>query len=117
MGGNSNSHLSKILDRDDPEMIMVETKTINNLLKTLSAPTYVKIDTEGAEIDILKTAGMLLQNPNVKFICELHPFAWEQFGVDFNEFIVNLQGYGRELRLLDNQKKISDLPFYGTVLF
>lgn len=38
----------------------VNAKTIDTLLTELPAPTIIKIDAEGAEIDILSKAGRLL---------------------------------------------------------
>ena len=92
-------------------------RSLNSLVKELPAPSFVKIDTEGAEIDILKGASELLKNSSVKFICELHPFAWDHFGVTYSEFTDILAAHGRTIKLLDDQKSMSELPYYGTVLF
>jgi FkbM family methyltransferase len=117
-GGDSNSHIVEDnFNAAGAEIITVESKTINSLLQELPRPTFVKIDTEGAEIDILSEATLLLSDNNVKFICELHPFAWESFKSSYDEFVNLLKEFNRDLKLLDNSKQIEDLPFYGTVLF
>ncbi|MBK8510779.1 MAG: FkbM family methyltransferase [Saprospiraceae bacterium] len=77
----------------------------------------MKIDTEGAEIDILKSASKILQNPSIRFICELHPFAWKKFEVQYHEFENIMKQFNRTITLLDPQKQNSELPYYGTVLF
>ena len=115
--GNSTSHIIKNKQVGKGTVVEVSTKTIDTLLQELPEPTFIKIDTEGAEIDILKTADILLANPNIKFICELHPFAWDGFGVKYQEFTDILKKHNRTLSLLDTNKKIADLPYYGTVLF
>lgn len=115
--GNSTSHIIKNKQEGKGTVVEVSTKTIDTLLQELPEPTFIKIDTEGAEIDILKSAGQLLANPNIKFICELHPFAWGGFGVKYEEFTVILKKYNRTLSLLDTNKQLGDLPYYGTVLF
>ncbi len=117
MGGNANSHIVTDLNESEPDIVSVKSRTINSLLDELPIPDFVKIDTEGAEIDILKAAFKLLENSKVKFICELHPFAWGDFKVDYNEFTSILNNYGRRAFPLDIRKNVTDLPFYGTVLF
>ena len=115
--GNSNSHLIKSEFADDVDIISVPTRSIDSLLSELPEPTFVKIDTEGAEIDILQAASNLLQKRNVRFICELHPFIWDTFQVSYDQFDATIKKFGRKLELLDPDKHINDLPFYGTVLF
>lgn len=117
LGGNSNSHIVKDNGKDLVNVISVPTKTIDALLDEIPSPTFVKIDTEGAEIDILKSASKLLMNKNVTFICELHPFAWKNFDVKYEEFQKIISEADRQITLLDKSKMISELPYYGTVLF
>jgi FkbM family methyltransferase len=117
LGGNSNSHIVKNGDSRSDKLTTLNCRSINSLLLELPRPTYVKIDTEGAEIDILRGGSELLKDSSVHFICELHPFAWESFGVQYSEFTSILETYGRKLRLLDDRKSPEDLPYYGTVLF
>lgn len=116
-GGNSNSHLIKDEADEDVDVISVPTRSIDSLLSELPEPTFVKIDTEGAEIDILHAASDLLQKKSVRFICELHPFIWDKFQVSYDQFEAIIKKFGRKLELLDPKKRINDLPFYGTVLF
>ena len=115
--GNSNSHIVKDQATPATNTVKVTAKTIDTLLNELPRPGFVKIDTEGAEIDILQKADGLLADKNVQFICELHPFAWDAFDVKYETFTNLLKTHGRVLTLLDTSKRIADLPFYGTVLF
>jgi FkbM family methyltransferase len=117
LGGNANSHIIKDENFSDNNTIEVQTKTLNTLAQELPLPTYIKIDTEGAEIDILKAGGALLENRNITFICELHPFAWDSFNVNYNDFLEILKKYNRQVQLLDSRKKMEELPYYGTVIF
>jgi FkbM family methyltransferase len=116
-GGNANSHIVYGDEISAAGTVVRETRCLDSLLNVLPRPDFVKIDTEGAEIDILRGGSRLLSDKNVKFICELHPFAWESFGVKYNEFVDILNRYGRKIELLDNRKQVKDLPYYGTVLF
>lgn len=115
--GNANSHLVKLPATEDDDMIAVETVTLNKLLGEIRQPTFVKIDTEGAEIDIIANASQLLSNRSIRFICELHPFAWKNMGVRYEGLLSALGEYGREPLPLDPRKSADDLPFYGSVLF
>ena len=117
LGGNSNSHIVKTDPLTDDHINSVNSVTLDSLAEKLACPTFVKIDTEGAEIDILSKAGSLLKNKNVQFICELHPFAWDAFNVKYETFTNLLKEHGRAITLLDTNKHITGLPFYGTVLF
>jgi FkbM family methyltransferase len=116
MGGNSNSHIVKTEETGE-NIITIQTRSINSLLTELPKPTWVKIDVEGAEVDVLRGAGKLLNDKNVRFICELHPFAWETFGVSYDEFMQIIHNCKRTIQVLDNRKSLNDLPYYGTVLF
>jgi FkbM family methyltransferase len=95
----------------------VKSYTLDTLCDNYRIPTYIKIDVEGAEIDIINEAKTLLINPNVKFIVELHPFAWADFNVSYDMLVKQLEKYNRKITPLDPQKKMNELPFYGTVLF
>ncbi len=117
-GGNSNSHLVKDnSESDSANIVSVASNTLNGLYKELPTPTFVKIDTEGAEIDILGEASELLSDKKIRFICELHPFAWEAMNVSFEDLIRKLETYNRTLTPLDPNFTSAELPYYGTVLF
>jgi FkbM family methyltransferase len=112
--GNANS---KISSSKTSNTIKVQSKKLDSLINDLPSPTYVKIDVEGAEFEVLKGATTLLEDKTVTFICELHPFAWKEFDVDFDSFIELLSRYDRKMKLIDSDNNIFDLPFYGTVIF
>ena len=117
LNGNSNSHIINGATVSDSKVKRIQSRSLDSLLMEIPCPDYVKIDTEGAEIDILRGGSALLSNPKVNFICELHPFAWDAFGVTYAEFEHLMQKHNRTITLLDQRKSLSDLPFYGTVLF
>ncbi|MBK7372353.1 MAG: FkbM family methyltransferase [Saprospiraceae bacterium] len=85
---------------------------------SLPIPTLLKIDTEGAEFDIIKGATKLLEIPSIIFVCELHPFAWGWYKDNsWDEFLALLKSYDRKILVLDPKKTFSDLPYYGTIIF
>lgn len=82
----------------------------------LAPPRWVKIDTEGAEIRILKGAPKLLAGPS-NILCELHPYAWAEFRNSFGELQAAVRQSGRRIRYLDEdaEMRAADVR-YGAVL-
>ena len=78
-------------------------------------PRWVKIDTEGAEIRILAGAPKLLASA-ASIVCELHPYAWAEFGDSFAALRQLVDRCGRRIRYLDEAGEISGDVRYGTVM-
>jgi FkbM family methyltransferase len=119
-GGNANSSLAPILvssSETDIEKIPVRTVSLDDYLsdKNVPQPRWVKIDTEGAEIGILKGAQRLLASES-GIICELHPYAWAKFGNSLDELKNLARASGRRVRYLDQTKEIGDEATYGAVM-
>ena len=81
----------------------------------LAVPRWVKIDPEGAEIRILKGAPKLLAS-DAGILCELHPYAWPEFGNTFAELKDIVAASGRRIRYIDEDQEVGDTATYGTVL-
>lgn len=75
----------------------------------------MKIDAEGAEICILKGAKRVLAS-STKVVCELHPYAWPEFGNTLSELKDSAAAAGRRIRYLDQTAEIGEQAEYGTVL-
>jgi FkbM family methyltransferase len=118
-GGDSNSSLARsgIGGVAEPEAIRVPLVTLDAYLEahSLPQPRWVKIDTEGAEIRILKGAPRLLAG-GANIVCELHPYAWAEFGNSFGELQRLASESGRRIRYLDQDTEIGDDVRYGTVV-
>lgn len=78
-------------------------------------PNWVKIDAEGAEVNILRGAHQLLES-KAKIVCELHPYAWPEFGTSFSQFLSIIARCERSVRYLDESLKIEDGAFHGSVV-
>jgi FkbM family methyltransferase len=97
------------------EEITITTLTLDSYVSQQRLkPRYVKIDTEGAEIRILKGAVNLLSG-DTEIICELHPYAWPQFGSTLAELKGLAVAAGRHIRYLDQNTVIGETAHYGTV--
>jgi FkbM family methyltransferase len=119
-GGNSQSSLARSAVEFSPvhsaEEIRVSTVTLDSYLsdRNLPIPRCVKIDAEGAEIRILKGARRILAS-GADVVCELHPYAWREFGNTFAELKGLASAAGRRIRYLDQSVEIGDQAGYGTV--
>ena len=119
-GGNALSSLVKSeaesCEADKSEEITIATLTLDSYVSQHGLrPRYVKIDTEGAEIRILKGAVNLLSS-DAEIICELHPYAWPEFGSTLAELKGLTVAAGRRIRYLDQNTDIGETAQYGTVL-
>src|SRR5690606_5435657 len=120
-GGDSNSSLARTAV--SPHLVQhtiqveVETDTVDEYLLRhgLPVPDLVKIDTEGAEINILQGASSLLSSP-ATILCELHPYAWEGFGRRAEDLLNLVERHGRRIRYLDMERVTSKPGAYGCVL-
>jgi FkbM family methyltransferase len=120
-GGNSQSSLARsaveFRPNDRSEEIRVRTITLDSYLAEygLGDPRCVKIDAEGAEIRILKGASQVLGSA-ADIICELHPYAWPEFGNTLDDLRQLAAAAGRRIRYLDQEAEVGDQAEYGTVL-
>jgi FkbM family methyltransferase len=119
-GGNSQSSLARsaveFSAAHKPEEIRVPLVTLDSYLSehNLPEPRWVKIDTEGAEIRILKGAQKILAG-NAGILCELHPYAWPEFGNTLAELKALAAAAGRRIRYLDQDAEVGEEAQYGTV--
>jgi FkbM family methyltransferase len=96
---------------------LVRTVTIDDYLgiNGLPAPRFVKIDIEGAEIHALRGATRVLESDAI-ILCELHPYAWPELNIGFDDLLAITGHYGKSMRFLDESLRIQDGPSYGAVL-
>jgi FkbM family methyltransferase len=102
----------------DIKSTTVSTVTLDNYLASanLGNPQWLKIDAEGAEIQILRGARRALYG-DTRIICELHPYAWEAFDSTFDELVEMVAAAGRTMRYLDPARNLEqEGPDYGAVL-
>jgi FkbM family methyltransferase len=97
-----------------PESFRVPVTTLDSYLAQRGSlqPRFVKIDTEGAEIRVLQGARNVLAG-KAAILCELHPYAWPQFGNSLQELKDLLAGYNRRMRYLDQESEVGNEATYG----
>ena len=78
-------------------------------------PDVVKMDIEGAEILALRGAQRLLASAAV-ILCELHPYAWPEFGCNAAELRTLLQMHGRYAADIITGEPIEDYRYGGVLL-
>jgi FkbM family methyltransferase len=118
-GGNAQSSLaqSALPQNRETEEILVQTIRLDDwwAAEGYDIPSLIKIDTEGAEVHILRGMPILLAS-DAKIVCELHPFAWDEFGVSFQDLEDVVSASGRKMLWLDGRGKVAPHGKYGTVL-
>jgi FkbM family methyltransferase len=112
--GNSRSCLVRA--GSESETLTVKLIKLDNYIAEHHlTPRIIKIDAEGAEIRILKGATCLLIS-DAEILCELHPFAWKDFGNSFDELQTLLRHCNRRIRYVDQDQEASGEPRYGVAL-
>jgi FkbM family methyltransferase len=117
-GGNANSALipTQLEQQTGAELerFEVPTTTLDDWIEGSGWPwpRLVKIDTEGAEVGVLRGARQLLASDSV-ICCELHPYAWPSFGDTWENLVELAAAGGRKLRYLDKSDWITGEPVYG----
>ena len=82
--------------------IRVPTETIDNVCRThVLLPAVIKIDVEGAELDVLKGARNTLALPGLHVFVEFHPAAWREAGVTRGDIEAELCDQGFTVESLD----------------
>lgn len=119
-GGNSQSSLAEsALPVGRPtSKIQVQTFRLDDwyIENRIAEPKLIKIDTEGAEINVLRGMPNILRDSKATIVCELHPYAWEEMGVSLHDLAEIVSLSGRSMRWLDGSGAVSDPVPYGTVL-
>src|SRR5262249_9423367 len=115
-GRNSNSSLVRP-GLGPSEKIPVIQITLDEYLsmQQYPEPRLIKIDTEGAEIRILRGAQRCLSGSS-RIICELHPYAWADFGNSLDELKALVKASGRRIRYLGQDNEMGDKATYGVVV-
>ena len=86
--------------------VPVTVRRLDDLRKDhdIPIPTVVKIDVEGAELDVIRGAKETFSDPNCKVIyCEVHPERIETFGGSYDELKDCLIDLGFALEILDQE--------------
>lgn len=119
--GNSQSSLARSaveFDGKPAESLVVQTITIDHYIglgHPLTVRDWVKIDAEGAEIRILNGGGQLLAS-DANIICELHPYAWQEFGNTYDELKRIVANASRRMVVISTGNEPPATPEYSTVL-
>ena len=92
------------LTTDESESgIEVDVQTLDGVVAegNASQPTVVKIDVEGAELDVIKGGRETLSSESCRLVyCEVHPDRLENYGGSYEQLRKTLVEYGFELELI-----------------
>lgn len=99
--------------QSESKAVEIRTITLDGYF-TGRLPDIVKIDIEGAELLALRGASRILAS-DAYIICELHPYAWKDFGHTGDDLQTLLRHYNRYAADLTSGAEIRDYR-YGVVV-
>lgn len=90
------------------DTIVVNTVSIDSFLHSLSIEDVdlVKIDVEGAELEVLRGMKRILSQGKVKIICEVHPGRLSSLGYSTEDVENILKEYGYKIYLIGKKELI-----------
>jgi FkbM family methyltransferase len=98
-GGASSLALGSVADA---ARVTVATHTIDDVCKAHALlPAVIKIDVEGAELDVLRGARQTLALPGLHAFVEFHPAVWRDTGISRADIEEELAGQGFSVEPLD----------------
>jgi len=102
---------------ENENTIKIEVKTLNELLKNEN-PTFIKIDVEGYEYNVLKGASEVLNNNSLKYLLVEFNDSGSKFNLKDEDVFNIIKSYGfLPIRYNVNEKKISIIESYNTNKF
>ena len=89
-------------DLPDATSVRVATETIDNICRDHALlPAVIKIDVEGAELEVLRGARNTLALPGLHVFVEFHPAAWREAGLTPGAIEQELRDQGFTVEPLD----------------
>lgn len=103
-------------DNAEADTVEVQVVSLDGFCKERSIhPTWVKVDTEGWELPVLRGAvNLFSENRDVRFVVEMHPYAWQTAGYDAETFGRFCSRHSLRVEPLSNQDDV--FAQYGQVL-
>ncbi len=101
----------------DAQWLEVQSSTIDSLVTKYNlSPGLIKIDTEGAEFQVLKGAAATLEQHKPVILCELSDTLLSESGNNADTVVQYLEGFG--YRVINAEKLDEDVhsPFIGDIL-
>jgi FkbM family methyltransferase len=94
--------------------VKVKAVTVDGFCRQLQLkPTILKIDVEGWELQVLRGARGVVQDPALTICVEMHPYAWESAGYTRDDFSTYLNQHKLGIAPLTGQKDV--FTEYGEV--
>ena len=100
---NSGGH-SLIAQIPNKQHIEIESIKLDDFFDTNKKIDFIKIDAEGAELEVLKGMSTLLnKNDDIKILLEFNPFMFKSFNVTPQKYIDLLMGFNFKIYKFDEK--------------
>ena len=103
---NPGDHRVWIDKGEERQSIPVESKKLDDLTKDLEEVHLLKIDTQGAEVEVLKGADLIIRrSPSIAIHIEYWPYGLEKMGSSSKELLHILEAYELQLYVIDTARQ------------
>jgi FkbM family methyltransferase len=108
---NGSDGANRVLTADRPGSISVGTTTVDAFCQRMHvSPAFMKIDVEGAELDVLRGARRTIAaSPRLRVYVEMHPRLWPEFNITHADVEAELQSQGLRAERLDGDPDLWNL--------
>lgn len=109
--------MNSVSMEENKNTVKIDVKTLNELLENEN-PTFIKIDVEGYEYNVLKGASNILSNPSLKYLLVEFNNSGEKYNLKDNDVFNLISQYNfKPIRYKVETKEIATLKSYNTDKF
>jgi len=118
---NLSGSTSTLINQSESCSIEVEVTTVSEIIKkhSVNSISILLIDVEGAELPVLKGVPWEKVDQTTKIYCEMHPYAWKEFGygsLEMGGFIREQNYRCFDMYLQEHLEFSEDLYYIGPTL-
>jgi FkbM family methyltransferase len=100
---NGSDGANRLLTDERPGSLAVTTTTVDEFCQRMNiVPAFIKVDVEGAELDVLRGARQTIASaPGVRLYIEMHPRLWAEYNITRADLEAELRTQNLRVERLD----------------
>jgi FkbM family methyltransferase len=108
---NGSDGANRLLPDHAPDSLAVNTTTVDEFCERMNVlPDFIKVDVEGAELDVLRGARRTIaSSPGLRMYVEIHPRLWPELDITPADFECELRAQNLRAERLDGREDIWNL--------